>query len=83
MKPSFVYGTAIHGFAAALSPHQLEAVRRTAGVTFVEQDATASATPVPAAGTTRAPSNSWAWTASTSATCPLTTTSPSRAAGPG
>ncbi|MFF6888958.1 S8 family peptidase [Streptomyces sp. NPDC012421] len=60
LKPSFVYTTAINGFAAALSPHQLDMVRKTPGVAAVEQDATASAPPVPAAGTTeRAPSNSW------------------------
>ncbi|WP_306326969.1 S8 family peptidase [Streptomyces venezuelae] len=60
LEPSFVYNTAINGFAAPLSPIQLDVVRKTPGVASVEQDATASAALVPAAGPTeRAPSNSW------------------------
>ncbi|MGW6568061.1 S8 family peptidase [Streptomyces sp. NPDC054975] len=58
LKPTFLYGKAINGFATPLTPLQLELVRATPGVKAVEQDAAVSAIPaLPAA--TRGPSASW------------------------
>ncbi|UQX02282.1 S8 family peptidase [Streptomyces sp. RerS4] len=60
LKPSFVYRTAMNGFAASLSEKQLNSVRTSLGVTSVEQDATASAPPTPIATPSgRVPANSW------------------------
>ncbi|MFD4831781.1 S8 family peptidase [Streptomyces uncialis] len=58
VKPLFTYSAALNGFAAKLSPAQLTAVRALPAVEAVEEDGTASATPVPAAGT-RLPAYSW------------------------
>ncbi|MGW4028392.1 S8 family peptidase [Streptomyces sp. NPDC004838] len=56
VKPLFTYTSVLNGFAAKLSPLQLEAVRALPGVEAVEEDGTASASalsarraPVPAA----------------------------------
>lgn len=43
VKPLFTYTSAMHGFAAALSPAQLQTVRRTPGVVSVEEDAKVTA----------------------------------------
>ncbi|MFB7171465.1 S8 family peptidase [Streptomyces sp. NPDC056254] len=48
LEPTFVYGSAMNGFAAPLSPQQLDAVRATPGVRSVEADAEISAPPTPA-----------------------------------
>ncbi|MEU3429803.1 protease inhibitor I9 family protein [Streptomyces gardneri] len=78
LKPSFVYEKALNGFAAPLTVLQLEIVRKTPGVTSVEEDAVALTPPQPSAPATapgaRPPPG--AWTGSTSGTCPWTTTSP-------
>lgn len=42
VTPTFTYKSAMRGFAAALSPQQLEWVRATPGVIAVEEDATVS-----------------------------------------
>ncbi|MCX4819591.1 S8 family peptidase [Streptomyces sp. NBC_01142] len=58
VKPLFTYKSAVRGFAAMLSPGQLEAVRSTLGVEAVEQDAKVTA--VGSSGSdTRSPSASW------------------------
>ncbi|MFE9215580.1 S8 family peptidase [Streptomyces lavendulae] len=60
LKPTFVYGRALNGFAAPLTPLQLDIVRVSAGVKSVEQDAKVMAPPQPATTPgTRAPSHSW------------------------
>ncbi|MER5966114.1 S8 family peptidase [Streptomyces sp. NPDC002057] len=60
LDPTFVYGTAINGFAAPLTAPQLEAVRRTLGVTSVEEDAVALAPPQPTAPAgIRGPAATW------------------------
>ncbi|MDH6544275.1 S8 family peptidase [Streptomyces sp. SPB4] len=60
LKPTFVYGRALNGFAAPLTPLQLDIVRVSLGVKSVEQDAKVMAPPQPAATPgTRAPSHSW------------------------
>ncbi|MFF0424756.1 S8 family peptidase [Streptomyces sp. NPDC004520] len=48
LRPTFVYEKAINGFAAPLTDLQLELVRRTPGVTSVEEDAVTLAPPRPA-----------------------------------
>ncbi|MFD3542135.1 S8 family serine peptidase [Streptomyces sp. NPDC058662] len=60
LKPSFVYTSALNGFAVPLTPLQLTVVRNSLGVKVVEQDARVQAAPARgAAGALRAPSNSW------------------------
>ncbi|MFI8503207.1 S8 family peptidase [Streptomyces sp. NPDC085524] len=56
LKPSFVYTSAMTGFAVPLTPGELTAVRAAAGVKSVEEDASVQV-PMPTA--LRAPSNSW------------------------
>ncbi|MEU9234967.1 S8 family peptidase [Streptomyces subrutilus] len=59
-KPSFVYTSALNGFAVPLPPLQLTAVRSSPGVKAVEQDARVRSVMTPSApGGLRAPSNSW------------------------
>ncbi|MFD6230890.1 S8 family peptidase [Streptomyces sp. NPDC060232] len=48
LEPTFVYESAMNGFAVPLSPRQLDAVRTTPGVRSVEADAEVSAPPTPA-----------------------------------
>ncbi|MFJ6780430.1 S8 family peptidase [Streptomyces yangpuensis] len=48
LEPTFVYGSAMNGFAVSLTPQQLEDVRTTRGVRSVEADAEVSAPPTPA-----------------------------------
>ncbi len=60
VKPSFVYTSAMSGFAVPLTPLQLALVRNSLGVKSVEEDASVQA--VPDRGTapgTRAPASSW------------------------
>ncbi|MEU6757084.1 S8 family serine peptidase [Streptomyces sp. NPDC046685] len=59
LKPSFVYTAAMNGFAVPLTSTQLTLVRTSLGVEKVEEDASVQALPMPSAGATRAPSNSW------------------------
>ncbi|MFI5985417.1 S8 family serine peptidase [Streptomyces sp. NPDC051555] len=60
LDPSFVYGSALNGFAAPLTPLQLTIVRNSLGVKSVEQDAKVMSTPMPVSSTgTRSPSASW------------------------
>ncbi|MFD9378297.1 S8 family peptidase [Streptomyces sp. NPDC059999] len=60
LKPTFVYGKAINGFAAPLDKLQLDIVRANPGVKAVEQDVKVMAPPRPViAPGTRAPSKSW------------------------
>ncbi|MFB7258565.1 S8 family peptidase [Streptomyces nojiriensis] len=60
LKPSFVYTSAISGFAVPMTPPQLTVVRNSPGVKSVEEDATVQSVPRPStAPGTRAPSNSW------------------------
>ncbi|WP_030761982.1 S8 family peptidase [Streptomyces sp. NRRL F-2664] len=47
LAPTFVYGSAMNGFAVTLGPQQLDAVRTTPGVRSVEADAEVSAPPTP------------------------------------
>ncbi|MFD9728022.1 S8 family peptidase [Streptomyces sp. NPDC059072] len=59
LKPSFVYTSAMTGFAVPLTADELTTVRGSAGVRSVEEDASVKV-PMPAeAGEARAPSNSW------------------------
>ncbi|MEK8142076.1 S8 family peptidase [Streptomyces sp. M10(2022)] len=56
----FTYGKVLHGFAAELTPAQLEAVRGYSGVETVEENSVAGAIPVQsAAAAGRAPASSW------------------------
>ncbi|MFE9634269.1 S8 family peptidase [Streptomyces sp. NPDC006463] len=60
LKPSFVYRSVMNGFAAPLTPLQLDAVRRSLGVKSVEEDTKVAAPKMPAAArANRAPSVSW------------------------
>ncbi|MER6386959.1 S8 family peptidase [Streptomyces sp. NPDC001523] len=60
LKPTFVYGKAINGFAAPLDTLQLDIVRANPGVKAVEQDVKVMAPPRPVTVPgTRAPSRSW------------------------
>ncbi|MFG2750691.1 S8 family peptidase [Streptomyces xanthophaeus] len=60
LKPTFVYSSALNGFAAPLTPLQLTIVRNSLGVKTVEQDAKVASVMSPSAGgALRAPSNSW------------------------
>ncbi|MER5777045.1 S8 family peptidase [Streptomyces sp. NPDC002039] len=60
LKPTFVYGKAINGFAAPLDKLRLDIVRANPGVKAVEQDVKVMAPPRPVtAPGTRAPAKSW------------------------
>ncbi|WP_030156962.1 S8 family peptidase [Streptomyces sp. NRRL S-244] len=59
LKPSFVYTSAMNGFAVPLTPLQLQIVRVSLGVKSVEEDAAVQSVPMPSASGLRAPSNSW------------------------
>ncbi len=60
LKPTFVYEKALNGFAVPLTTAQLDIVRKTPGVTSVEQDAVTLAPPQPAVpADDRSPANSW------------------------
>ncbi|MFF4320462.1 S8 family peptidase [Streptomyces sp. NPDC001568] len=60
LKPSFLYTSAINGFAVPLTPLQLTIVRNSLGVKAVEEDAKVQSVPRPGTATgMRAPSNSW------------------------
>ncbi|MFE5805996.1 S8 family peptidase [Streptomyces sp. NPDC056491] len=60
LKPSFVYTSALNGFAVPLTPLQLTIVRNSLGVKSVEEDAKVQSGMTPAAGPgTRSPSSSW------------------------
>ncbi|WKD34032.1 S8 family peptidase [Streptomyces xanthophaeus] len=60
LKPSFVYTSALNGFAVPMTPLQLTIVRNSLGVKSVEEDARVQSVPRPSnAPGTRAPSNSW------------------------
>ncbi|MEC4576561.1 S8 family peptidase [Streptomyces virginiae] len=48
LEPTFVYGSAMNGFAVPLTPQQLDDVRTTPGVRSVEADAEVAAPPTPA-----------------------------------
>ncbi|MFD7559045.1 S8 family peptidase [Streptomyces sp. NPDC059835] len=59
LKPSFVYTSAMTGFAVPLTADELAVVRGSSGVKSVEEDASVKV-PMPVeAGEARAPSNSW------------------------
>ncbi|MFD3326284.1 S8 family peptidase [Streptomyces sp. NPDC058701] len=60
LKPSFLYSSALNGFAVPLTPLQLTIVRNSPGVTAVEEDAKVRSVPKPSrTGATRAPAASW------------------------
>ncbi|MFB7937210.1 S8 family serine peptidase [Streptomyces sp. NPDC056049] len=60
LKPTFVYEKAINGFAVPLTILQLDLVRKTPGVTSVEEDAVTLAPPQPSATAgARSPAASW------------------------
>ncbi|MET9885090.1 S8 family peptidase [Streptomyces sp. NPDC006430] len=60
LKPSFVYTSAMNGFAVPLTPLQLTIVRNSLGVKSVEEDAAVQSVPVPSSGSgLRAPASSW------------------------
>ncbi|MFG2874782.1 S8 family peptidase [Streptomyces sp. NPDC048337] len=61
LKPTFVYGSAMNGFAAPLTQQQLDGVRLSPGVKSVESDAQVFAPPMkPATPTTvKAPASTW------------------------
>ncbi|MFD9406396.1 S8 family serine peptidase [Streptomyces sp. NPDC059989] len=61
LKPTFVYESAMNGFAVPLTPLQLDIVRVSLGVKSVESDAQVFAPPMkPATPTTvKAPSSTW------------------------
>ncbi|MFI0923936.1 S8 family peptidase [Streptomyces sp. NPDC021012] len=60
LRPTFVYEKAINGFAAPLTDLQPELVRRTPGVTSVEEDAVTLAPPRPATpSASRGPAAPW------------------------
>ncbi|MGW6980329.1 S8 family serine peptidase [Streptomyces sp. NPDC054932] len=60
LKPSFVYTSAINGFAVPMTPLQLTIVRNALGVKSVEEDAKVQSVPRPATVEgMRSPSNSW------------------------
>ncbi|MFE2550844.1 S8 family peptidase [Streptomyces sp. NPDC059355] len=60
LKPTFVYTSAINGFAVPLTPLQLQIVRVSLGVKSVEEDAAVQSVPQPSRTPgTRAPSSTW------------------------
>ncbi|MFD7787961.1 S8 family peptidase [Streptomyces nojiriensis] len=60
LKPSFVYTSAINGFAVPMTALQLTTVRNSPGVKSVEEDANVQSVPKPSATPgTRAPASSW------------------------
>ncbi|MFD9372105.1 S8 family serine peptidase [Streptomyces sp. NPDC060020] len=60
LKPSFVYTSALSGFAVPLNSLELTLVRNALGVKSVEEDAAVQSVPRPtSAAGMRAPSNSW------------------------
>uniref|UniRef100_A0AAU2JP17 S8 family peptidase n=1 Tax=Streptomyces sp. NBC_00049 TaxID=2903617 RepID=A0AAU2JP17_9ACTN len=60
LKPSFVYTSAMTGFAVPLTSLELTIVRNSLGVKSVEEDASVRSVPTPSSPTgMRAPSNSW------------------------
>ncbi|GAA2918714.1 MULTISPECIES: S8 family peptidase [Streptomycetaceae] len=61
VTPLFTYSKVLHGFAASLTPAQLDKVRGAAGVQAVEENSEASVAPpaVEAAPKTRAVAESW------------------------
>ncbi|MBB1246514.1 S8 family peptidase [Streptomyces durbertensis] len=59
VKPSYVYGRAMNGFAVALTAAQLATVRATPGVTAVEEDGSVEAVPLPSEADVRAPAATW------------------------
>ncbi|MER6202945.1 S8 family serine peptidase [Streptomyces sp. NPDC001586] len=60
LKPSFVYTSAMTGFAVPLTSLELTLVRNALGVKSVEEDASVQSVPMPtSAAGMRSPSNSW------------------------
>ncbi|MEV7446911.1 S8 family serine peptidase [Streptomyces sp. NPDC091204] len=60
LKPSFVYTSAMTGFAVPLTSLELTLVRNSLGVKSVEEDASVQSVPMPtSAAGMRSPSNSW------------------------
>ncbi|WP_327132589.1 S8 family peptidase [Streptomyces sp. NBC_01343] len=60
LKPTFVYTSAMNGFAVPLTPLQLQIVRVSLGVKSVEEDASVQSIPTPtSAPGMRSPSSSW------------------------
>ncbi|MFD5511111.1 S8 family peptidase [Streptomyces sp. NPDC127051] len=60
LKPSFVYTSAMNGFAVPLTPLQLQIIRVSLGVKSVEEDAAVQSVPQPTRTPgTRAPSSTW------------------------
>ncbi|MFK0045221.1 S8 family peptidase [Streptomyces sp. NPDC090741] len=60
LKPSFVYTSAMNGFAVPLTPLQLQIIRVSLGVKSVEEDAAVQSVPTPTKTPgMRAPSSSW------------------------
>ncbi|MBT2471560.1 S8 family peptidase [Streptomyces sp. ISL-66] len=60
LSPSYVYGSALNGFAVPMNPLQLTIVRNSPGVKSVEEDAKVMSAPMRASMSgTRAPSSSW------------------------
>ncbi|MFD4869732.1 S8 family serine peptidase [Streptomyces sp. NPDC058412] len=60
LKPSFVYTSAMTGFAVPLNSLELTLVRNSLGVKSVEEDASVQSVPMPSsAAGMRSPSNSW------------------------
>ncbi|MET9606394.1 S8 family peptidase [Streptomyces sp. NPDC006512] len=58
LKPSFLYSSALNGFAVPLTPLQLTIVRNSLGVKSVEEDAKVQSV-LSSGAALRAPSNSW------------------------
>ncbi|GLX18955.1 S8 family peptidase [Streptomyces lavendulae] len=60
LKPTFVYGSALNGFAVPMTPLQLTIVRNSLGVKSVEEDAQVQSIPTPSSSAgVRAPAYSW------------------------
>ncbi|MER6318877.1 S8 family serine peptidase [Streptomyces sp. NPDC001581] len=59
LKPSFVYTSAMTGFAVPLTSLELTLVRNSLGVKSVEEDAAVQSAPIKSSQAMRAPSNSW------------------------
>ncbi|MFJ8012602.1 S8 family peptidase [Streptomyces sp. NPDC096339] len=59
LEPSFVYTSAMTGFAVPLTASELTVVRGSAGVKSVEEDASVYVPMPTGAGETRAPAHSW------------------------